>query len=82
MYKRQENESLEQILNTLSLWYDVDVFFQSESAKQLVFTGYMKLSLIHISIIHNPELVIFDEPTNGLDPNQKMCIRDRYRFEL
>ena len=22
-----ENESLEQILNTLSLWYDVDVFF-------------------------------------------------------
>ena len=35
-------ESLEQILNTLSLWYDVDVFFQSESAKQLVFTGYMK----------------------------------------
>ena len=26
-----ENESLEQILNTLSLWYDVDVF-----------TGYMK----------------------------------------
>ena len=37
-----ENESLEQILNTLSLWYDIDVFFQSESAKQLVFTGYMK----------------------------------------
>lgn len=37
-----ENESLEQILNTLSLWYDVDVFFQSEFAKQLVFTGYMK----------------------------------------
>ncbi len=37
-----ENESLEQILSTLSLWYDVDVFFQSEAAKQLVFTGYMK----------------------------------------
>ncbi|HJA14122.1 MAG TPA: DUF4974 domain-containing protein [Candidatus Butyricimonas faecavium] len=37
-----ENESLEQILNTLSLWYDVDVFFQTESTKHLVFTGYMK----------------------------------------
>ncbi|MFR7809305.1 MAG: DUF4974 domain-containing protein [Butyricimonas faecihominis] len=37
-----EKDGLEQILNTLSLWYDVDVFFQSESAKQLVFTGYMK----------------------------------------
>lgn len=37
-----ENETLEQILETLSLWYDVDVFFQSESAKGLLFTGFMK----------------------------------------
>ncbi len=37
-----ENETLEQIMNTLSLWYDVDVFFQSESAKSLLFTGFMK----------------------------------------
>lgn len=37
-----ENESLEQIMNTLSLWYDVDVFFQTETVKDLVFTGYVK----------------------------------------
>lgn len=37
-----ENETLERIMNTLSLWYDVDVFFQSESVKGLLFTGYMK----------------------------------------
>ena len=37
-----ENETLEQILETLSLWYDVDVFFQSDSAKGLLFTGFMK----------------------------------------
>ena len=37
-----ENETLEQIMSTLSLWYNVDVFFQSEDVKQLVFTGYMK----------------------------------------
>ena len=33
---------LENIMEELARWYDVDVFFQSESAKQLVFTGYMK----------------------------------------
>ena len=37
-----EEESLEEIMNTLSLWYNVDVFFQSESVKGLVFTGYMR----------------------------------------
>ena len=37
-----EEERLEEIMNTLSLWYNVDVFFQSESVKGLVFTGYMR----------------------------------------
>lgn len=37
-----ENETLEKIMSTLSLWYNVDVVFQSEAAKSLVFTGYMK----------------------------------------
>lgn len=37
-----ERESLENIMNTLSLWYDVEIFFQSESAKGLHFSGHMK----------------------------------------
>ena len=37
-----ENETLEQIMSTLSLWYNVDVFFQAESVKKMIFTGYMK----------------------------------------
>ena len=37
-----ENESLEHIMNTLSLWYDVDVFYASESLKGHRFTGHMK----------------------------------------
>ncbi|GGJ56018.1 FecR family protein [Odoribacter sp. AF21-41] len=37
-----ERETLENIMNTLSLWYDMEVFFQSESAKQLHFSGHMK----------------------------------------
>lgn len=36
-----ENESLEEIMNTLSLWYDIDVFFQKPSLKDLHFTGHL-----------------------------------------
>ena len=36
-----EEESLEQIMNTLSLWYDVDVFYETESVKQLHFSGHL-----------------------------------------
>ena len=44
-WKNQEfvfdGKSLEDIMNTLSLWYDVDVFFQTASLKQLHFTGHL-----------------------------------------
>lgn len=36
-----DDESLEDIMHTLSLWYDVDVFFQTSSLKQLHFTGHL-----------------------------------------
>ncbi|WP_421920945.1 FecR family protein [Marinifilum sp.] len=34
-----ENESLEDIMNRLSRWYDVEVFFLNESIRELRFTG-------------------------------------------
>lgn len=37
-----EDETLEDIMSTLSLWYDVDVFFQSESVKYLHFSGHLE----------------------------------------
>lgn len=37
-----DGKSLEEIMATLSLWYDVEVFFQNKAAKKLVFTGSMK----------------------------------------
>lgn len=37
-----ENESLENIMDLLSLWYDVDVVFQSERVKDYHFTGHME----------------------------------------
>lgn len=37
-----ENQTMEQIMNTLSLWYDVDIFYTNEQLKELHFTGHVK----------------------------------------
>ena len=37
--------------------------------------GYQQRVGIAQAIVHKPELVIFDEPTNGLDPNQILGVR-------
>lgn len=38
---RFENERLEDILTTLSNWYNVDVFYQTQDVKDFHFTGYL-----------------------------------------
>ena len=35
-------QRLEEVLNTLARWYDVDVFYQTVSVKELHFSGYME----------------------------------------
>lgn len=37
-----ENQSMEQIMSTLSLWYDVDIFYANSQLKDLHFTGHVK----------------------------------------
>ncbi len=37
-----ENQSMERIMNTLSLWYDVDIIYANEQLKRLHFTGHVK----------------------------------------
>lgn len=41
--------------------------------------GYQQRVGIAQSIIHNPKLVVLDEPTNGLDPNQILAVRQLIR---
>lgn len=41
--------------------------------------GYQQRVGIAQAIIHNPDLVVLDEPTNGLDPNQIVEIRNLIR---
>lgn len=41
--------------------------------------GYQQRVGIAQAIIHNPEFVVLDEPTNGLDPNQIIEIRSLVR---
>ena len=41
--------------------------------------GYQQRLVIAQSIIHNPDFVVLDEPTNGLDPNQIVEIRELIR---
>lgn len=41
--------------------------------------GYQQRVGIAQAIIHKPDIVIFDEPTNGLDPKQVLDIRDLIR---
>ena len=39
---RFENERLEDILETLSNWYNVDMFYQTPAVKELHFSGFME----------------------------------------
>ncbi len=57
----------------------IDNCFLEPVREQLVQTlskGYRHRLCLAQSLLGNPEILIFDEPTDGLDPNQKQEIRD------
>ena len=51
----------------------------SNVAKQTIDTlskGYRQRTSLAQAIIHDPKVLIMDEPTDGLDPNQKFVVRE------
>jgi len=51
-------------------------------AKQTIETlskGYRQRTAFAQAIIHDPQVLIMDEPTDGLDPNQKYTVREMIR---
>ena len=69
MKEKDIPEALESVLRRCGL---------TDYAKRLIRNlsgGYQQRVGIAQAIIHNPSLVVMDEPTNGLDPNQIMEVR-------
>jgi ABC-2 type transport system ATP-binding protein len=70
---RKKTQRMEEILEKCFL---SDVRFQTISTLS---KGFKQRVCFAQSIIHDPEYLIMDEPTDGLDPNQKQEVRAMIR---
>jgi len=71
--ERMLAEKIEGFLRLLSLWGDRYVAISSYSK------GMRQKVLLAAALLHNPELLLLDEPFSGLDVNSALVLRDLIR---
>ena len=68
--KRKASVEIEELLSRVDLWNE-------RNQKLGSFSGEMKQrALLAQALLGNPDIVILDEPTAGLDPMQRVAVRD------
>ncbi len=64
-------------INELSSWFELDL---KRKISDLSMGNRKKVAIVQ-SLLHNPELLILDEPTTGLDPLMQAKFFELLRLE-
>lgn len=73
-YHKMTKDIITQRLNTLAKQFELEEYLEHKA--DVLSGGYKQRFMIARSLIHNPELVILDEPTVGLDPHIRRQLWD------
>ncbi|NOU20073.1 MAG: ABC transporter ATP-binding protein [Bacteroidales bacterium] len=62
--------------NSLKLLFDMGLYDKRNKLAKTLSGGMKRRLNICLALVHDPEIVIFDEPEAGLDPQSRVMVRD------